>query len=49
MDALKAVPTDRALLKLGTSSSPCVIVPVDAEEGAEPYLFMVLPVRLSAG
>ena len=49
MDALKAVPTETALLKMGTSSSPCIIVPTDAEEGAEPYLFMVLPVRLSAG
>lgn len=49
MDALKVVPTDQAVLKLGSPSSPCIIVPVDSEEGEEPYLFMVLPVRLSAG
>jgi len=49
MDALKAVPDETAALKLSTPSSPCIIVPVDSVEGEEPYLFMVLPVRLSAG
>jgi len=48
MDALKAVPTEKALLRLATPSSPCIIVPEDAVEGEESYLFMVLPVRLSA-
>ena len=49
LDALKAVPADKVQLKLGTSSSPCIIVPTDAVEGEEAFLFMVLPVRLSAG
>lgn len=49
MDALKVVPTDTATLKLGTASSPCIIVPTGAPEGEESFLFMVLPVRLSAG
>jgi len=49
MDALKQVPTEKTILKLGTPSSPCIMVPEDSTEGAERYLFMVLPVRLSAG
>ena len=49
LDALKAVPVDQVQLKLSTASSPCIIVPVDGVEGEEPFLFMVLPVRLSAG
>lgn len=49
MDALKVVPCEQALLRLGTPSSPCIIVPQDAPEGEEDFLFMVLPVRLSAG
>ena len=48
MDALKAVPTDKATLLMGTPSTPCIIVPTDAESGEEAYLFMVLPVRMSA-
>ena len=48
MDALKAVPTEEAKLLMGTPSTPCIIVPVDQEEGEEDYLFMVLPVRMSA-
>lgn len=48
MDALKAVPTEEAKLLLGTPSTPCIIVPVDEESGSESYLFMVLPVRMSA-
>ena len=48
MDALKATPTDCAKLLLGTPSTPCIIVPTDEEEGEESFLFMVLPVRMSA-
>ncbi len=48
MDALKAVPTEEAKLLMGTPSTPCIIVPVDQAEGEEDYLFMVLPVRMSA-
>ena len=48
MDALKAVPTEEATLLMGTPSTPCIIVPVDAPEGEEAFLFMVLPVRMSA-
>jgi len=48
MDALKAVPTDEAKLLLGTPSTPCIIVPTDEPEGEESFLFMVLPVRMSA-
>ncbi len=48
MDALKAVPTDQAKLLMGTPSTPCIIVPTDEPEGEESFLFMVLPVRMSA-
>lgn len=48
MDALKAVPSEEAKLLMGTPSTPCIIVPVDQPEGEEDYLFMVLPVRMSA-
>lgn len=48
LEALKAVPTEEATLLMGTSSTPCIIVPVDAPEGEESFLFMVLPVRMSA-
>lgn len=48
MDALKAVPTERARLLMGTPSTPCIIVPTDEPEGEESFLFMVLPVRMSA-
>ena len=48
MDALKAVPTDQAKLLMGTPSTPCIIVPTDEAEGEESFLFMVLPVRMSA-
>lgn len=48
MDALKAVPTENATLLMGTPSTPCIIVPVDEPEGQESFLFMVLPVRMSA-
>lgn len=48
MDALKAVPTEKAKLLMGTPSTPCIIVPVEEPEGEESFLFMVLPVRMSA-
>ncbi len=48
MDALKATPTDCAKLLMGTPSTPCIIVPTDDPEGDESFLFMVLPVRMSA-
>jgi len=48
MDALKAVPSEEAKLLMGTPSTPCIIIPVDQPEGEEDYLFMVLPVRMSA-
>lgn len=48
MDALKAVPADQATLLMGTPSTPCIIVPTDEESGKESFLFMVLPVRMSA-
>ncbi len=47
-DALKAVPTERAKLLMGTPSTPCIIVPTEEPEGEESFLFMVLPVRMSA-
>lgn len=48
LDALKAVPSETAKFLMGTSSTPCIIVPEDQPEGEEEYLFMVLPVRMSA-
>ena len=48
MDALKAVPTDQAKLLMCTPSTPCIIVPTEEPEGEESFLFMVLPVRMSA-
>ena len=48
LDALKAVPAEKARLLMGTPSTPCIIVPTDQESGEEDFLFMVLPVRMSA-
>ena len=48
MDALKAVPAERARLLMGTPSTPCIIIPTDEPSGEESFLFMVLPVRMSA-
>ncbi len=45
MDALKAAPSDRVRLELGTRISSCVIVPADGEDN---FLYMVLPTRLRA-
>ena len=44
MEAVKAAPADRVRLELNTSSSPCLLLPVDGEE--EEFLYMILPVRL---
>lgn len=48
LDALKAVPAETAKFLMGTASTPCIIVPQDQAEGEEEFLFMVLPVRMSA-
>lgn len=48
MEALKAVPTEQSKLLMGTPSTPCIIVPTEDPAGEESYLFMVLPVRMSA-
>ncbi len=48
MDALKAVPAEKATLLMGTPSTPCIIIPTDDPAGEESFLFMVLPVRMSA-
>ncbi len=45
MDALRAAPTDKVRLELGTRLSSCVIVPAEGEEN---FLYMVLPTRLRA-
>ena len=46
MEALKYAPAETVRLELNTGVSPCVIVPT--EEGADNFLYMVLPVRLKA-
>jgi DNA polymerase-3 subunit beta len=46
LDALRAAPADVLKVCLNTGSSPCVIAPA---EGADNFLYMVLPVRLKAG
>lgn len=48
MDALKATPAEEAKLLMGTPSTPCIIVPKEGADGEETFLFMVLPVRMSA-
>jgi DNA polymerase-3 subunit beta len=45
MEALRYAPADTVQIQLNTGVSPAVIVPVD---GAENFLYMVLPVRLKA-
>ena len=47
MDAVKAAPAGRVRLELNTSTSPCLVLPV--EEERDSFLYMVLPVRLRAG
>ena len=43
LDALKAVPDDEIKIELSGPTAPMIIVP---KEGAERYLYMILPVRL---
>lgn len=45
-DALKAAPADTLRVLLSSGISPCVIIPAD---GAQNFLYMILPVRLKAG
>jgi len=45
LDALKYAPADQVRVELNTGISPCIITPV---EGAENFLYMVLPVRLKS-
>lgn len=47
MEAVKAAPADRVRLELNSSTSPCLILPVESEK--KDFLYMVLPVRLKAG
>ncbi len=46
LDALKAAPADILRILLSSGVSPCVIIPA---EGAQNFLYMILPVRLKAG
>ncbi|MCL1828401.1 MAG: DNA polymerase III subunit beta [Oscillospiraceae bacterium] len=46
LDALKAAPSEKIILKLNTGSSPCVLTP---ENENDSFLYMILPVRLKAG
>lgn len=46
LDALKAAPSEKVRICLGTGTSPCVIIP---DDGSESFLYMILPVRLKAG
>lgn len=48
LDALKATPVEEAKFLMGSPSTPCIIVPEDQVSGEESFLFMVLPVRMSA-
>ena len=45
LDALKAIPTPEVSLELSSGLSPMVMVPC---EGAQSFLYMILPVRLKA-
>lgn len=45
MEALRYAPSDTVKIELNTGVSPAIIVPT---EGAENFLYMVLPVRLKA-
>jgi len=44
LDAVKAAPSEKLKICLGSATSPCVIVPEDDEDDS--FLFMILPVRL---
>ena len=43
LDALKAAPADKIIIRLSTGVTPCLILPSD---GSNSFLYMVLPVRL---
>ena len=43
LDALKAAPADRVILRMSTPVAPCVIVPTGEEKN---FLYMILPVRM---
>ncbi len=45
LDALKAAPSDKIVMKLNTGVSPCIIIPAD---GSSNFLYMILPVRLKS-
>ena len=45
LDALKAAPADKVVIRLATGVSPCIIVPEEENGG---FLYMILPVRLKA-
>lgn len=45
LDALKAAPADKVIIRLSTGVTPCLILPSD---GSDSFLYMVLPVRLKA-
>ena len=42
LEALRAAPADKVVVKLNTSVAPCIIVP----ESGEDFLYMILPVRM---
>ena len=46
LDALRAAPADKLMLRFNSGSSPCI---AQAEDGSDSFLYMVLPVRLRAG
>lgn len=47
LDAVKAAPAGRVRMELNTSTSPCLLLPLEGEE--DNFLYMILPVRLRAG
>ena len=47
LDAVKAAPAQRVRMELNTSTSPCLLLPLEGE--ADNFLYMILPVRLRAG
>ena len=44
---VKPVTASRVRMELNTSTSPCLILPLEGEK--DNFLYMVLPVRLRAG
>jgi DNA polymerase-3 subunit beta len=45
LDALKAAPADKIVIKLSSGVSPCIIIPADNSTN---FLYMILPVRLKS-